>query len=393
MKTCGIIAEYDPFHTGHARQIAATRQILGDECAIVCVMSGNWTQRGGPALTDKHTRAKLALMSGADLVLELPLPFAISSAEGFARGGVATLHATGIITHLSFGSEAGQITDLEQTAHCLDSTEYHAALHTFLDQGLSFPTARQKAAQTLIGSAADCLSQPNNNLGVEYLRALHQSRCGITPITIPREGAGHGETPRGGYASASHLRSLIATERWEEAAPYLIPGEETLLRATPHADFSRAEQAMLYCLRRMTSDQLALLPDCGEGLSNRLHQAIQQGTSLDSILTFAKTKRYPHARLRRALLWAFLGLRAHDRPEQPAYIRVLGMNQTGRTLLRSMDGHASLPVLTKPAHVKSLSADAQRLFELEAQATDLYGLCLAQLPPCGLEWTRSPIIL
>ena len=392
MKICGIIAEYDPFHTGHAWQIQEVRSKLGADCAVICVMSGNWTQRGGPALVDKHTRAHMALMGGADLVLELPLPFAISSAERFAQGGVAVLNATGVVTHLCFGSECGDLTPLSRTAQALDSEEYLTALHSKLDQGLSFPSARQQAAQCLIGNDADCLSMPNNNLGVEYLRALNRLNSCITPFTIQREGAGHGQGPVRGFASASYLRRQVLDNNWEETAPYLLPEVLTLLRNTSHADYRRAERAILYQLRRMSPDELAALPDCGEGLSNRLHQAIHTESSLDDILTAVKTKRYTLARLRRILLWAFLGLTADDRVDTPAYLRVLGMNGTGRTLLRTMGECASLPLLTKPAHVRNLSPEALRLFEIESRTTDLYGFCLPELPSCSSEWKINPIL-
>ena len=393
MKICGIIAEYDPFHTGHGRQIEEVRNILGHDCAVIVAMSGNWTQRGGPALVDKHTRAHMALMGGADLVLELPLPWAVSSAERFARGGAAILNATGIVTHLCFGSECGTLAPLARAAQALDSEEYFIHLHTGLDQGLSFPAARQQAAQFLIGADADCLSFPNNNLGVEYLRALDRLNSDITPITIRREGAGHGQTPAGGFASASWLRQQIPAGNWEEVSPYVLPEALALLRKTPFANYNRAERAILYQLRQLSPDELAALPDCGEGLCNRLYQAIRQGTSSEEILTLVKTKRYTHARLRRILLWAFLGLNASDRLETPPYLRVLGMNSTGRTLLRSMSEQASLPILTKPAHVRNLSTEALRLFEAECRATDLYGLCLPEVPPCDSEWKTNPVLL
>lgn len=392
MKICGIIAEYDPFHTGHARQIMETRRALGADCAIVCVMSGNWTQRGGPALADKHTRARLALMGGADLVLELPLPWAISSAEGFAFGGISVLQATGVVTHLSFGSEWGELAPLVQAAHCLDSEEYHRELRTGLDQGQSFPAARQQAVERLIGETADCLSHPNNNLGVEYLRALNRLNSSIIPLTVRREGAGHGQAPAGGYSSASHLRQRIRKGCWEEAEPYLLPGTASLLRQTPLADYRRAEPAILYRLRQMSAGELAALPDCGEGLSNRLVQAIGQGSTVEEVLTQVKTKRYTHARLRRILLWAYLGLTAADRPESIPYLRVLGMNETGRALLHTMRDQADLPILTKPTHVRTLSPQAQALFELEVRAADLYGFCLPSLPPCGAEWKSGPVL-
>lgn len=393
MKICGIIAEYDPFHTGHAYQISALRQTLGEDCAVICVMSGNWTQRSGPALVNKHTRAQMALLGGANLVLELPLPYAISSAESFARGGVAVLNATGIVTHLCFGSECGDLSLLLRTAQHLDSEEYRKELHTSLNQGLSFPAARQQAMQRLIGTDADCLSLPNNNLGVEYLRALNHLDSPITPITVQREGAGHGQLPAGGFASASYLRQQISSGNWSNVLPFLLPEVLELLQNTPRSDYNRAERAVLYQLRRMSTEELAALPDCGEGLSNRLYQAIRQGTSLDEILTLVKTKRYTHARLRRILLWAFLGLTAKDRPETPPYLRVLGMDDTGRVLLRSMNAQTLLPILTKPAHVRNLSAEAQRLFDAESRATDLYGFCLPELPPCSSEWVKNPVVI
>lgn len=392
MHICGIIAEYDPFHTGHAYQIKAIREHLGEETAIICVMSGNWTQRGGPAIANKHQRARIALMGGADLVLELPLPYAISSAEWFARGGVSTLNATGIATHICFGSECGDIAPLQQAASCLDSIEYQQALRTEIDKGISFPVARQNAAANLIGSSADCLSLPNNNLGVEYLRALTWCSSAITPITVQRQGAGHGEGPRAGFASATHLRQLLHENNKADAVPYLIECEADILYSTKFADISLAERAMIYRLRRMSADELAALPDCGEGLSNRLYEAIHQGTSIDEILTLTKSKRYTHARLRRILLWAYLGLTVNDRPAAPPYLRVLGMNQTGRILLREINSKGSLPVLTKPAHVRQMSDAAQHLFDLEAQATDLYALCLPDVLPCGTEWKQNPVV-
>lgn len=393
MHICGIIAEYDPFHTGHAHQINQIKERLGEDCAVVCVMSGNWTQRAGPAITDKHRRSRCAIMGGADLVLELPLPYAVSSAEWFARGGVSILHATGIVTHLCFGSECGDISLLQHTANCLDSEEYHQTLRSEIDKGISFPVARQNAAAHLIGSSADCLSFPNNNLGVEYLRALSRYDSTITPITVKRQGAGHGESARDGFASASHLRTLLHAKQFEAAEPFLLPQVSEELCQCEFADFSFAERAVLYQLRQMSVDDLAALPDCGEGLSHRLYQAIRQGTTVNEIISLAKSKRYTHSRLRRIILWAYLGITEADRSSTPPYLRVLGMNRTGRALLREISKHSELPILTKPAHIRNMSGQAQRLFELEARATDLYDFCFPNLSPCGAEWTRSPIIL
>lgn len=392
MRICGIIAEYDPFHTGHAYQISALRQELGG-AAVVCVMSGNWTQRGSPAIVDKYLRARLALLGGADLVLELPLPYAISSAEWFARGGVSVLHASGIVTDLCFGSECGSLPPLERAARCLDSEGYRQALRGFLDRGAPFPAARQRAVEQMDGPAGNCLSLPNNNLGVEYLRALAWCGSSIAPMTIPRQGADHNGLPEDGFAPATHLRHLLRENRWDEVKAYLTPGGVEFLKYTPLSDFRLAERAALYRLRQLSPEDLAALPDCGEGLSNRLYRAIEQGASVGEILALAKTRRYTHARLRRVLLWAYLGMTLDNRPASPPYLRVLGLNETGRELLREMRCRSTLPILTKPAHARRLPEPARELFELEARASDLYGLCLPQVPPCGAEWRQGPVVL
>ena len=392
MRVCGIIAEYDPFHTGHARQISAAREALG-ECAVVCVMSGNWTQRGSPAIAEKHLRTKLALLGGADLVLELPTVWASSTAESFARGGVSLLDGTGVVTHLCFGSECGDADRLRQVAACLDSPTYRAGLRRFLDEGMSFAACRQAVVRGLLGEElASLLSAPNNNLGVEYLRALNALGSQITPMTVRRHGALHGEEPRDGFASGTFLRALLREGRWDEATPYLLPGEEALLSASPLADFRRAERAVLARLRTMTAEDWAALPDSGEaeGLPERLAQAGQSCTSLEEFFALAKTRRYPRARLDRLVLWAFLGLTAADIPEAPPYLRVLGFNERGREVLRETKDKATLPILTKPAHARDLNETGRRLFELEARCTDLYGLCLPEIPPGGAEWLRGP---
>ena len=396
MPVCGIIAEYDPFHAGHAWQIQAVRGILGAHTAVVCAMSGNWTQRGAPALFPKHVRAQAALLGGADLVLELPSVWAVAPAETFARGGVALLDGTGVVTHLCFGSECGTLEPLQRAAHCLDSQLYAAGLRRFLDQGMPFAACRQAAVEELAGRETGAvLAAPNNNLGVEYLRALQSLHSPIQPMTVARQGAGHGQGPQDGFASAGHLRTLLRIGDWDGAAPYLSEPTAALLRSAPDARLERAERAVLARLRTMGEEDFAALPDAGgaEGLSRRLYQAARQARDLDEFFLLAKTRRYPLARLRRLVLWAFWGVRAEQRLERPPYLRVLGANQTGRALLREMKQCARIPVLTKPAHAHTLPGEGQALFELEGHLTDLYGLCRAQVPPCGTEWTSSPAMV
>lgn len=392
MPTIGIIAEYNPFHSGHRHHIQTVRRAFGAGSAIVCAMSGNWVQRGQPALADKWTRAALALAQGVDLVLELPTLWAAASAEPFARGGVGLLAATGVVDILSFGSETGDLAPLQQAAHCLHSPAWKTELRRALDKGLSFPAARQAAATTLLGSAADCLGQPNNNLGVEYLLAIRTLGAKLTPHTIPRLGADHDQAERDEtHASASYLREkLLAGD--EDLSPYLSHHAQKLLRTDP-ADFAYCPRAVLARLRGMNDTDFARLPDCGEGLSNRLSAAVQTAASLDELYRQVQTKRYPLARIRRLILWAFLGLTAADRPAALPYLRVLGFTHRGQALLRQMKTTATLPVLVKPAHAVKLPAHAQQVFQLEARCTSLYDLCRRDFGKTAgkNEWTQNPV--
>lgn len=387
MLVAGIVAEYNPFHLGHAYHLAQTRAALGRDGAVVCVMSGHWVQRGECAVADKWTRSALALAGGADLVLELPTPWAMASAEAFARGAVGLLEATGVVEVLSFGSEEGSLEALRQAAGALDAPGYPARLREALGRGLSYPAARQAAAD------CPCLSSPNNNLGVEYLRALRALGSAITPMTAARRGAGHDSTVQArGFASASHIRSLLREGRREEAAALLPHGSLEALGQP--ACLGWAERAVLARLRAMEENGWAALPDGGgaEGLPARLVRAARQACSLEEFYTLAKTRRYTHARLRRLAVGAFLGLTQEDRRLAVPYVRVLGLNERGQALLKRMKGTCTLPMLTKPAQAKALDGPARRLFEAESRYTDLYGLCFPVPKPCGLEYTTSPVL-
>ena len=371
MDVVGIVAEYNPFHAGHAFHLAETRRRLG-ECAAVAVMSGNFVQRGECAVLDKWTRTRSALEGGVDLVLELPTVWAAASAEHFARGAVSILKEAGA-NAISFGSESGNADGLKEVAVCLDSPEFHAGLRRFLDEGLPFAVCRQAAVRGLLGEElATLLSNPNDNLGVEYLKAAR--RLGWEPeiIAIPRRGAAHDGGGHPDYPSASYLREQILSGKLESDNP---------------AAMKTGERWVLAALRRMDESDFAALPDCGEGLSHRLYRAARQGRTLEEVYALAKTKRYAHARIRRAALWGALGLRESDRTDAPPYLRVLGANERGRALLRELKKTARLPVITKPAHGRG-----QPLLELEARCTDLYQLCREVPGPCGLEWTSTPVM-
>lgn len=399
MKVAGIVAEYNPFHTGHAYQIAQTRARLEEDSAMVAVMSGNWVQQADCAIADKWTRARLALVGGADLVLELPTVWACSTAESFARGAVSILDACGVVDTLSFGSECGNVEGLTRVAQCLGSAQYAERLREFVNEGATFAACRQRAVEELLGvELGRLLSKPNNNLGVEYIRALSALDSKIEPMTVLREGAAHNSTGQTAqFVSATQIRMEVAEGNWDAAQSYLPKGGRTLLEGhtVAQSGLEQVERAILARLRTMTAQDWEKLPDCGaaEGLPRRLERAGKSCVSMDDFFEQTKTKRYTRARLSRLVLWAFLGLCAADVPDHPPYIRVLGFNERGREVLRQMKERAALPILTKPTHARELGETGRRLFELEARCTDLYDLCFETVPAPGREWNTDPVVL
>lgn len=397
MKIAGIVAEYNPFHTGHAHQIGQTRARLGEDCAVVAVMSGNWVQQADCAIADKWTRTRLALMGGADLVLELPTVWAVSTAESFARGAVGILNVCGVVDAISFGSECGDMDGLKQAAACLDSPEYESRVRQLVNEGATFAACRQQAVEELLGSQlGGLLARPNNNLGIEYIRALNGLESGIEPMTVLREGGQHnsiGQTAP--FVSATQIRTELVDGRWDAAQPYLPQGGRAVLEEAGLPAMERAERAILARLRTMTAQDWEKLPDCGasEGLPRRLERAGKTCICVEEFFELAKTKRYTRARLSRLLLWAFLGLTAADVPAAPPYIRVLGFNGRGREVLRRMKERSRLPIITKPAHARALDETGRKLFELEARCTDLYDLCFANPPAPGREWVTDPVVV
>ena len=400
MQAAGIIAEYNPLHSGHTGLMARVRRRLGPETAIVCAMSGNFVQRGDFALLRKHVRAEATVRGGADLVLELPLPWAVSSAERFASGGVQVLSAAGVVTHLAFGSECGDAGALMELAACLNSSDYHAELRRRLSGGRSFAVCRRQAAEALAGpERAALLDSPNNNLGVEYCRAILNQNASLRPLAFLREGPAHdSEEFRPGSAGA--VRRLVREGRRADALSLMAPAmallyqsEEAAGRAPVLAE--TCQRAVLARLRSMEEAEFAALDQGREGLYRRLYAASRSAASVEELLELAKTRRYAHARLRRMVLWAYLGLRPAEFPAAVPYLRVLAANSRGRALLAAMRRSALLPVLTKPAGAGLLSPDARRVFGWEARGTDLYTLAYPELRASvpGGEWRTGPVML
>lgn len=398
MAVAGIIAEYHPFHRGHAWQIAEVRSRLGEDTAVIAAMSGNFVQRGEFAMFSKHARAEMALCGGVDLVLELCAPWSSATAERFAQGGIALLAATGVVTHLAFGCESGDLAPLKLTAQSLESEHFPELLRSYLAEGMSFAAARQAAVQELAGEAAQCLASPNNALAVEYLRALNTLGAPIEPLALPRIGAAHDSEELGQFSSASAIRRvLLEGGDWqglvsEETAEIM---QRELGAGYAPVTMKNCERAILSHLRRMSEDDFQPYDGGGEGLHRRFYAAVRSACSIEELLETAKTKRYPMARLRRMLLHSYLGILPAAQGETPPYLRVLGANERGRAVLKQMKKTAALPVITKPAQAREMEESVRECFLREAACTDLYALAMPDIANAAAdsEFTRAAVML
>ena len=398
MTVCGIVAEYNPFHAGHAHHIAETRRVLGADAAVVCAMSGNFVQRGDLAVMEKYARAEAAVRCGADLVLETPLAACLSSAEGFARGAVSLLDALGCVSHLSFGAEQADLALLQQAADL--SLRQSEALRQGLAAGLPYAAAMQQAVSAADAEAGALLASPNNTLGVEYLRALAARGSRMQPLAVERKGGAHdSDTPADGLPSASYLRGLLAGGNTEACRPLMPEASFAVLEreiqsgAAP-VTRSAADLAVLAHLRRL--DAATLLPFCSgdDGLAHRLTDAIHGSTTFSAVCTAAQTRRYPLARVRRVLLRAWLDLPQSVSPE-PEYVRVLAIGRQGRALLRRMKDACALPVIIKPVTERSLPENLQPALARDALADDLYALAYPapELRVGGGRFRKTPFCL
>lgn len=398
MHTVGIVCEYNPIHNGHLYQIHETRRVLGEDTAVVCVMSGDFVQRGETAVFDKFARAEAACRCGADLVTELPLPWCLSSAESFAFGAVSILAALGCDT-LSFGSESADKAALQALAAFLTDEAAQTQIHTLMDadETLSFARARHLAAAETLGDAAALLSNPNDILAVEYLKAIAKTGAGMEPLAIRRAGAAHDSKSAGEYPSAMRLREML---RSGEDISAHIPAHamavftrEMQAGRTPHGKL--LETALLSRLYQLGPEDFDALPDAGGGAGRRLYRALRQRGSTDEIVKEASNKRYTAARMRRMLYGAALGLCAEDTKTAPPYIRVLASSERGRAQLAALRGITPLPVINKSGEIKRAGLQAQKVFRLGADAHELYRLACpaAGRGAPGEDWRKSTVIV
>ena len=395
MQVCGVICEYNPFHRGHALHLEHARKI-SEADFIICAMSGSVTQRGSFARHDKWMRAEAALMSGADLVIELPARFACAPAPEFARGGVSLLHALGVTTHLSFGCEKESLPYLHQAAAVLagESSEFRAALRRGLDAGLPYPRARAQAAQQISGidGLEDMISRPNAALAVEYLRALPE---GIAPVPIVREGCGYHDQTLDALSSASAIRAAIARGELDAALaalPHPGPVAQRESAGSIHEE-EALTQALLYRLRTMTAEELSRIAGMEEGLEHRFLAAARTAASRDELILTVKSKRYTYARLSRICANILLGVTKEFAAAHrlPTYARVLGFRKSAAPLLHEIKKGTAIPLITKAADYDR----SDPLFALDLRAQDLWSLgCTSPASRhAGRDFTTSPVIL
>ena len=379
----GIIAEFNIFHNGHKHLIDETRR---EADAVVAVMSGSFVQRGDAAITDKWSRAKAALMCGVDLVIELPVCYALNAAPRFAEGGVNTLAALGAADTLVFGSECGDTEILTRAAYLLENEDAETAdkIKAYMSEGMSYPSAVSKAYGGKIPDGL--LDKPNNILALEYIRAVMRSGCGMNVKTIKRVGAEHdGTDVNGGYASASVIREKLVCG---EDISKLIPYAPDIIGESPYL-LSRLDSAFAAKLRSMSARKLQDISEVSEGIENRILTAAMEESTFDTIAEKVKSKRYTMSRIRRILIASLIGFTKDIYSPMPEYIRVLGMNKTGAALLKKAKKNCPVPIITKTADFKGGS----KMLRLDLRAADIYALCAPVSRRGGADFTHSPVII
>ncbi|NLO83462.1 MAG: nucleotidyltransferase [Clostridiales bacterium] len=399
MTVLGIIAEYNPFHNGHMHHIKQSQELLKPDYTVV-VMSGHFTQRGEAAIVDKWERTEMALRNGIDLVIELPAAYSSQTAELFAYGGIQLLNHTGVVTHVSFGSEVGELEPLSMVARVLadEPVQFKSLLRKYLEQGLSFPQARYRAITEYFSGCgwsnlaeaqwAKVIGSSNSILALEYLKTLYRTKSNIQPLTIPRVGPAYSSADiNGRISSATAIRNeLVNRMRWDTIARTMPPSSFEILKSAilsgkgPVTNRS-LEQLLLGLVRRAPSQEIKDWMDVDEGLENRIKECAQRATNLDEFLMLTKTKRYVYTRIQRILIHGLLGLNKGKieffrNAGGPQYIRILGFSKKAIPLLKQLKQSARVPIITKAAQYnkKLESPIAREMFMIDVLATNLYCL-------------------
>ncbi len=405
-KVVGIIAEYNPFHNGHSYHIQNTKVLTGADF-VVAVMTGNFTQRGNTSVVDKWEKTKMALNGGADLVIELPTIYSISSAENFANGAIKILNTLGIVDSISFGMEADDISTLNNISNVLymEPPEYKAILEHELSKGSSFPKARENALMMYLNDIkryANVLKGSNNILAIEYLKALKKQKSNLVPIGVKREKVYYNSTKIiDEYASATGIRNLLLHNQLEEVRK-VVPAKtysillNNIRQGTYVLDITTYNNEIIYKLRSMSVKEIANLPDVSEGLEYLIKDASNKTNNLIELINKLKSKRYTQTRVQRILLYALLGITKKDMEiskKMTPYIRVLGCSENGKILLSQINSKAKVITSFKKFEKSNKNRKIKRMLEIDKKATDIYTLGYKKESKAGLDYTKGLILM
>ena len=403
MKVAAIISEYNPFHNGHEYQIKKLRELLGEDTAVIAIMSGNFMQRGEVAVADKTIRARAAVECGVNLVLELPFPFSMSSAEFFAKSGVKIASEIGVVDYLVFGSESGNIGELSDIASITTSEEYSLTLEAlssnpeYKDYG--YPELCQIALSKIYGKdiPREYLS-PNNILAIEYIKAINALSSSITPLTVRREGAGYLDilNPMAQFQSASAIREELAVGNISALDYVPEKAKEIYLEAIQNgkmpADASLLDYSVISSFRLNSTAHDVDIHDAAGGLYNRLCEMSAEATSISSLMSMTDTKKYTKARIRRAIWNTYFGVTSSDVRALPSYTQVLAMDQIGRSVLKRIKKVSDFAVITKPSSYKDLGDVVIKQKELSGKADSIYSLTLKNPNSGRFSLTFTPYV-
>lgn len=408
-KVLGIIGEYNPFHNGHMYHLEESKKLTSSNYTVA-IISGNFTQRGSTAIIDKWSRAEMAIRNGIDLVIELPLLYATSSAENFADGAIKILNSLKVVDYISFGSETSNIDILSDLADVLykEPIKYKSLLSHELKKGLSFPKARENALMMYLEGNMkylDVLSSPNNILGVEYIKALKKYKSNISPISIARFETGYNDvTYSGNIASATAIRNIIKNGAFD-ALKKLLPSSSysILLKSIKEGhvvpDLSVFEKQIIYNLRSMYPEEIAELADVSEGLEFSLKNAADSCNTLEDLLNTIKSKRYTETRLQRILLYSLLNITKKDielSKKTTPYVRVLGLNNRGKFLISEIaKANPKLEIITsvKKFSDKTTNKNLKYMIEKDIWATDVYTIGYQFDSSSNLDFTKKLLTL
>lgn len=419
MKVLGLVVEYNPFHNGHLYHLEESKRITGADYTV-CVMSGNFIQRGEPAIVNKWARAKMALMSGVDLVIELPVVYSMASAEYFGYGAVKLLDSLGCIDYICFGSESGNISDLEIIADVLvkEPQEFKAYLKECLDRGHSYPISRQEALEKYFRNhlnkpdlIQNTLASSNNILGIEYIKAAKRLNSSIKFKTIKRVSNNYNnEEVTGNISSATAVRKFIDINHNKSS----LTDMECLVPPTSfHVlmdEFSAGrgpvfsqhfDTYIIGQLRKMSTEDIKKLPYVSEGLENRIKKAADESGSIEALIDKIATKRFTRTRIQRIVFSVLTGISTEmfetfNSNEGPLYVRILGFNDKGRSLLKEIKSRCILPLITKTSQYKSsCNPLLRKMLQIEADSTDLYVLGYSNplFRKGGQDFTENPVYI